>query len=106
MKQLFSKIALYTKENNIIKMINTAYRRNWKLQKEKFYYCIAALLLSLLGWLFPDALWDENTVSVTDENGQEIVCEYSGEELEEMISQAQQIGYKSKLAEMVLEFWE
>lgn len=106
MKQLFSKIAIYTKENHFFNMLNTAFCRNWKTHKDKFYYCIAALMLSFLGWLFPDVLWDENTVSITDENGQEVVCEYTGEELEDMISKAQQIEYKSKLAELVLEIWE
>lgn len=104
MKYFFSLLcAVNTKIGNLLKGIKINFREKRRAKKDNYcqIYCVAALLLSLLGWLFPDALWDEYTVSIVDENGQEIAYEYSGEELEEMISGAEQIAYKSKISEFV-----
>lgn len=108
MKHFFSLLcAVNTKIGNLLKGIKINFREKRRAKKDNYcqIYCVAALLLSLLGWLFPDALWDEYTVSIVDENGQEIACDYSGEELEEMISGAEQIAYKSKIAEYISELF-
>lgn len=100
--------AIITKIVNLFLRLRIKYREKQQAKKENYcrIYCVATLLLSLLGWLFPDALWDEYTVSIIDENGKETVCEYSGIELEEMITSAEHIEYKSKISEFVSGFFE
>ena len=43
------------------------------------------LAASILGWLFPDYIWGEDTVTVTDENGRDVTSEMTPEEIGEGI---------------------
>lgn len=64
------------------------------------YMILAMFTASLLGWLFPDALWSGDTVCITNEDGEEVTCEYEGEDIEAMVSGSNEIHYSWKAVEL------
>lgn len=61
---------------------------------------IGAMVVSagiwIIGWLFPDALWGEDTVCVVDQQGQEITQNYTPEELADLVlEEAESVEFRS-----------
>lgn len=72
----------------------------------KFRKAIVGLcILSLLGWIFPDTIWDENSIQITDENGNDITAEYSGKELNEIVTNANEISFDWKIGRVVVSWF-
>ena len=55
------------------------------------------VVCSLLGTLFPDTIWDEDSVQVTDEEGNDVTTQYTGSELVEIIETAPQVQYQFRI---------
>lgn len=55
------------------------------------------VVCSLLGTLFPDTIWDEDSVQVTDEEGNDVTTQYTGNELVEIIETAPQVQYQFRI---------
>ncbi|MGN0347340.1 MAG: hypothetical protein ACI4DU_08640 [Lachnospiraceae bacterium] len=72
-----------------------------KIIKGKIGSAVFAVILvcSLLGTLFPDTIWDEESVQVTDEEGNDITAQYSGSELAELVEEAPQVQYQFRIFE-------
>lgn len=60
-------------------------------------------ILSLLGWLFPEALWEDGTVMIQNDAGEDITAQYDGEEIEQLLIGNQNIHFESKIGNWIIE---
>lgn len=69
----------------------------WDKERKKCWQVtLVKMLLSamvILGWLFPDFIWNGDTVSVTDKDGNDVTAEMSGQEIYEGIYEAEDITF-------------
>lgn len=69
----------------------------WEQGSKKYrWVTLGKMLLSamvILGWLFPDFIWNGDTVSVTDKEGNDVTAEMSGQEIYEGIYEAEDITF-------------
>ncbi len=69
----------------------------WDRESKKCWQVtLGKILLSamiILGWLFPDFIWNGDTVSVTDKDGNDVTAGMSGQEIYEGIYEAEDITF-------------
>ncbi len=69
----------------------------WNTESKKCrQVMLGKLLLSamvIFGWLFPDFIWNGDTASVTDRDGNDVTAEMSGQEIYEGIYEAEDITF-------------
>lgn len=64
--------------------------------KKHWQVTLGKILLSamvIFGWLFPDFIWNGDTVSVTDKEGNDVTAEISGQEIYEGIYETEDITF-------------
>lgn len=69
----------------------------WDKERKKCWQVtLGKMLLSamvILGWLFPDFIWNGDTVSVTDKDGNDVTAGMSGQEIYTGIYEAEDITF-------------
>lgn len=69
----------------------------WDQGSKKYWQVtLGKMLLSamvIFGWLFPDFIWNGDTVSVTDKEGNDVTEEMSGQEIYEGIYETENITF-------------
>ncbi len=78
-------------------MLNDEKMPVWDKESKKYWQVtLGKMLLSamvIFGWLFPDFIWNGDTVSVTDKDGNDVTAEMSGQEIYEGIYEAEDITF-------------
>ncbi|MDE6530200.1 MAG: hypothetical protein K2K96_05430 [Lachnospiraceae bacterium] len=78
-------------------MLNVEEMPVWDTESKKCWQItLGKMLLSgmvIFGLLFPDFIWNGDTVSVTDGDGNDVTAEMSGQEIYEGIYEAENITF-------------